>query len=46
MNVLEEGEVYFRSSTQWQGSDGLWLDTLVADVLVRMPNYACNSFAS
>ena len=46
MNVLEEGEVYFRSSTQWQDSDGLWLDTLVGDVVVRMLNYVFKFFAS
>ena len=43
MGVLEEGEVYFRSSAQWQGSDGLWLDTLVGDVLVRIHN--CLAFS-
>jgi len=46
MGVLEEGEVYFRGSTQWQGSDGLWVDTLVGDVLVRLRISSVNSFSS
>ena len=38
LGMLEEGEVCFRSSTQWQGSGGLWLDALVGGVLVRIHN--------
>lgn len=32
--VLEEGEIYFRGTEQWQDTTGMWCDILVGYVLV------------